>query len=136
GLPKPALISARLTCDCIQRVFETWAEAWGTEFIPIDNPGATELPPRWWELSRHRWKELFESHRLDLPLAQFQIMIAALERITKRTFDPAALRTLMEGVNRQEEYFEEVRDLIWKGPKTASAYEQTNLECNGCAVAP
>src|ERR1019366_6837977 len=118
GLPKPALISARLTCDCIQRVFETWAEACGTEFIPIDNPGATELPPRWWELSRHRWKELFESHRLDLTVAQFQILIAALERITKRAFDPAALRTLMEGVNRQEEYFEEVRDLICKAPKT------------------
>src|ERR1700722_3930442 len=25
GLPKPALVSARLTCDCIQRGFETWA---------------------------------------------------------------------------------------------------------------
>ena len=118
GLPKPALISARLTCDCIQRVFETWAEAWGTEFIPLDNPGATELPPRWWELSRHRWKELFEPHRLDLTVTQFHILIAALERITKREFDSAVLRTLMEGVNRQEEYFEEVRDLICTAPRT------------------
>ena len=117
GLPKPALISARLTCDCIQRVFETWAEAWGTEFIPIDNPGPTELPPRWWELSRYRWKDLVEAHRLDLAVAQFNILIAALERITGREFSSEALRTLMEGVNLQEEYFAEVRDLICTAPK-------------------
>ena len=27
GLPRPALMAARLTCDCIQRVFELWSEA-------------------------------------------------------------------------------------------------------------
>jgi benzoyl-CoA reductase subunit B len=118
GLPKPALLAARLTCDCIQRVFSIWAEALGTEFFALDNPGATELPPRWWELSRHRWRELFEQHRLDLTVAQFRALIGVLERITGRTFDPAALRTLMEGVNRQEEYFEEVRELICDAPKT------------------
>ena len=49
GLPKPALLCARLTCDCLQRVFSLWAEAFGSEFVFLDNPGATELPPRWWE---------------------------------------------------------------------------------------
>src|SRR5690242_5872798 len=62
GLPRPALIAARLTCDCIQRVFAIWSEALGTEFIALDAPGASELPPRWWELSRYRWRELFEEH--------------------------------------------------------------------------
>jgi benzoyl-CoA reductase subunit B len=57
GLPKPALVSARLTCDCIQRVFEIWAERLGSPFFPLDAPGASELPPRWWELSRHRWEQ-------------------------------------------------------------------------------
>jgi benzoyl-CoA reductase/2-hydroxyglutaryl-CoA dehydratase subunit BcrC/BadD/HgdB len=118
GLPKPALISARLTCDCIQRVFSIWAEALGAEFIALDNPGATELPPRWWELSRHRWRHLFEEHRLDLTVAQFRTIISALERITTRRFDPDALRALMEGVNRQEEYFEEALDIIAKAGKT------------------
>jgi hypothetical protein len=118
GLPKPAMIAARLTCDCIQRVFSIWSEALGTEFFALDNPGATELPPRWWELSRHRWRELFEQHRLDLTVAQFRVLIRTLERITGRAFDRAALRTLMEGVNRQEEYFEEVRELICNAPKT------------------
>ena len=75
GLPKPALLSARLTCDCIQRVFSIWAEIFGAEFFALDNPGAAQLPPRWWELSRYRWRELFEPHRLDFTVAQFRALI-------------------------------------------------------------
>jgi benzoyl-CoA reductase subunit B len=118
GLPKPALLSARLTCDCIQRVFETWADKFGAPFVPLDAPGASELPPRWWELSRYRWSELFESHRLDFMVAQFHSLIATLESITGGKFHLERLRTLMEGVNRQEEYFEEVREMICKAPRT------------------
>jgi benzoyl-CoA reductase subunit B len=118
GLPKPALLSARLTCDCIQRVFTIWAEAFGTQFIPLDNPGATELPAEWWKLSRYRWNELFEGHRLDFTVAQFRVLVSSLEQITGRTFDVDALRQRMEGVNRQEEYFDEARELICVAPKT------------------
>src|SRR5579863_6020136 len=118
GLPKPALLSARLTCDCIQRVFEVWAGKLGAPFFPLDAPGASELPPRWWELSRHRWSELFEGHRLDFMVAQFHALIAGLQDITGRTFDPNRLRTLMEGVNQQEQYFEEACELICAAPKT------------------
>jgi benzoyl-CoA reductase subunit B len=118
GLPKPALFSARLTCDCIQRVFEIWAAKFGSPFVPLDAPGASELPPRWWELSRYRWSELFESHRLDFMVAQFHSLIGALERITGSAFDVERLRSLMEGVNQQEQYFEEVREIICKAPKT------------------
>ena len=32
-------------------------------------PGAGELPPRWWELGRHRWRELVEPHRLAFVVA-------------------------------------------------------------------
>jgi benzoyl-CoA reductase subunit B len=102
GLPKPALLAARLTCDCIQRVFEIWAAKLGAPFVPLDAPGASELPPRWWELSRYRWSELFESHRLDFMVAQFHSLIGTLERITGSTFDLERLRALMEGVNQQE----------------------------------
>ncbi len=52
GLPTPRLLCARLTCDCVHRVFSLWAEAFGAELFEIDHPGATELPPRWWELGR------------------------------------------------------------------------------------
>jgi len=117
GLPKPALLSARLTCDCIQRVFALWAQALGAEFIALDAPGAQELPPRWWELSRHRWMDLFEDHRLNFMVAQFRRLIAALERISGRHFDAVRLRQTMENVNRQEECFEEVRQLICDAPR-------------------
>jgi len=118
GLPKPALLSARLTCDCIQRVFETWSAKLGAPFVPLDAPGAAELPPRWWELSRYRWNELFESHRLDFMVAQFHSLIGILEGITGSTFNLQRLRTLMEGVNQQELYFEEVREMICQAPRT------------------
>jgi benzoyl-CoA reductase/2-hydroxyglutaryl-CoA dehydratase subunit BcrC/BadD/HgdB len=118
GLPRPALMSARLTCDCVQRVFTIWADAFSAEFIAVDNPGASHLPPRWWELSRHRWRELFEPHRLDFTIAQLRTLIGALERITRRRFELDALRRLMERVNRQEEYFDEARELICGAPQT------------------
>lgn len=118
GLPKPALLSARLTCDCIQRVFGLWAEASGAPFLPLENPGATKLPPRWWELSRHRWNELFERERLDLMVAELWALVAKLEAITGRRFKAERLRSLMEAANRQEEYFEEVRRLICRAPRS------------------
>jgi benzoyl-CoA reductase subunit B len=118
GLPKPALVAARMTCDCIQRVFATLAESYDTEFAALDAPGAIELPPRWWEMSRYRWRELFEEHRLDFMVAQFRGLIATLERISGREFKEDRLRSLMEGVNRQEELFDEVRDLICAAPRT------------------
>jgi benzoyl-CoA reductase/2-hydroxyglutaryl-CoA dehydratase subunit BcrC/BadD/HgdB len=118
GLPRPAIMAARLTCDCIQRVFEIWSGVFDTEFFALDAPGASELPARWWELSRYRWRELHDEHRLDFMVAQFHRLIATLERITAKKFDPDRLRAVMEGVNRQEEYFEEVRDLICAAPLT------------------
>ena len=118
GLPKPALLCARLTCDCLQRVFGIWADAFGAEYFFLDNPGATELPPRWWEYSRRRWRELFEEHRLKFTMIQLQNLIKALERITGRSFQIDRLHDLMERVNRQEEYFEEAYQMICSAPKT------------------
>ncbi len=117
GLPKPAIISARLTCDCIQRVFSTWAAALGVEFVAFDAPGASHLPPRWWELSRDHWEDLFEPERLDYMIAQFKRLIKKLETITGDVFNEGALRALMNGVNQQEEYFEEARTLICNAEK-------------------
>ena len=118
GLPKPAILAARMTCDCIQRVFSIWAERFGSEFVALDAPGADALPPRWWELSRYRWRELFEEHRLEFMVAQFRRLIGALERASGNRFDEDRLRALMEQVNRQEEIFEETRDLICAAPQT------------------
>ena len=118
GLPKPALLAARLTSDDIPRIFSVWAEALGSRLVVLDAPGAAHLPPNWWELSRRRWQELYEGHRLDCMVRQMREQIRVIEGITGRAFDEGKLRELMEGVNQQEEYFQEVCDLIRSAPRT------------------
>lgn len=118
GLPPPRLLCARLTCDCIHRVFSLWADAFETELFEIDHPGATDLPPRWWELGRHRWRELVEPHRLEFVAARLRALIASLEAIGGRTLDEAALAERLARVNQQEEIFDATRRLIATAPKT------------------
>jgi benzoyl-CoA reductase/2-hydroxyglutaryl-CoA dehydratase subunit BcrC/BadD/HgdB len=118
GLPKPRLLCARLTCDCVHRVFSLWAEAFGTELFEIDHPGATELPPRWWELSRHRWRELVEPHRLAFVAAALERLVGRLEQISGRRLDRSALAERLERVNRQEEILDAARQLIAAAPET------------------
>ena len=117
GLPRPSLLAARLTCDCVQRVFETWAEFFQAELVLLDAPAATHLPPRWWELSRYRWRELYEEHRLKFMVQQFERLIGSLEKISGERFDVDQLRSLMERVNQQEEYFDEARLAICAAEK-------------------
>ena len=117
GLPTPRLLCARLTCDCIHRVFELWAETFGAELFEIDHPGAGNLPPRWWELGRHRWRELVEPHRLAFMVSTLESLVERLEAISGRAFDRDALRNRLELVNQQEEVFDEVRGLIARSPE-------------------
>ena len=117
GLPTPRLLCARLTCDCIGRVFALWAEAFGTEVFELDNPGASELPPRWWELGRHEWRRLVEPHRLAFAITTLERLVARLEEISGRRLDRDALRQRLEMVNRQEEIFDAVRRLIADAPE-------------------
>jgi benzoyl-CoA reductase subunit B len=118
GLPTPRLLCARLTCDCIHRVFSLWAEAFGSELIEIDHPGASDLPPRWWELGRHRWRELVEPHRLAFVASTLERLVERLETIQGRRLEIEALRQRMEMVNRQEEAFDATRQLIASAPET------------------
>lgn len=118
GLPPPRLLCARLTCDCIHRVFSLWAEALDAELFEIDHPGASELPPRWWEMSRYRWRELVEPQRLALVAATLERLVERLESIADRRLDRAALRARLERVNEQEEIFDAARKLIAAAPET------------------
>jgi hypothetical protein len=117
GLPTPRLLCARLTCDCIHRVFGLWAGAFGAELFEIDHPGAGELPPRWWELGRHRWRELVEPHRLAFMVSTLGSLVERLEAISGRAFERDALRERLDLVNRQEEVFDDVRQLIASAPE-------------------
>ena len=117
GLPPPRLLCARLTCDCIHRVFSLWAEACGAELVEIDHPGACEPHPQWWTLGRRRWRELVEPHRLAFAVAALETLVARLEAISGRRLEPDALRARLERVNEQEEIFDEVRGLIAAAPQ-------------------
>jgi len=117
GLPPPALLCARLTCDCMQQVFQRWADHFRAPFFALEAPGSQRLPPNWWELSRHRWAELCEPHRLDLAVEELRELVTVLEQIAGRRFDEDALRAFLDRVNRQEECLEEVRQLIATAPR-------------------
>ena len=117
GLPTPRLLCARLTCDCIHRVFEAWASMLGSELFEIDHPGAGDLPVRWWELGRHRWRELVEPHRLAFTISTLESSIERLEAISGRPLDREVLRDRLDLVNQQEEVFDEARRLIATAPE-------------------
>jgi benzoyl-CoA reductase subunit B len=111
GLPKPTVLVARLTCDCIQQVFSQWAEVLQTDFFPMEAPAWRQSLPDWYRHSRDRWEEVYQPDRIALLSAEMRELIALLERKTGRRFDPARLVTLMERINEQETYLAEASDL-------------------------
>ena len=135
GLPTPRLLCARLTCDCIQRVFSLWAEAFGAELFEIDHPGAAELPPRWWELGRHRWRELV---RAASPRLRRRDARAAGRTGSKRSrgrrLDRDGAARSARAVNRQEEIFDAARELIAAAPATPGAHDGADHQRDGHAM--
>ena len=91
--------------------------AFGAELFEIDHPGAGDLPPRWWELGRHQWRELVEPHRLAFVVSTLERLVERLEAISGRALDRDALRERLELVNQQEEIFDAVRRLIATAPE-------------------
>lgn len=112
GLPRPTVITARLTCDCIQRVFSEWARALQTRFYAFEAPGWTHKEPRWFEKSRDQWDEVYEPRRIDLHVREMRGLIEWLEAETGRKFDLDKLRALMERINRQESLMYEASEMI------------------------
>ncbi|MGQ9427372.1 2-hydroxyacyl-CoA dehydratase subunit D [Gilvimarinus sp. F26214L] len=102
GLPKPTVLVARMTCDCIQQVFSLWADALGAPFYPLEAPGWTEKVPNWWELAAEDWETVYQSDRLDLMVEEMKGLISLLERQTGRRFDENKLLALMHRINEQE----------------------------------
>jgi benzoyl-CoA reductase subunit B len=112
GLPRPVALVARLTCDCIQRVFGQWARHLGTEFYPMEAPGWTHKDSAWFEHSNSNWNEVFEPRRIELLVEEMRGLIALLEERTGRRFDPARLEQLMLKINEQEGYIAEAAALL------------------------
>src|SRR5690606_27094558 len=112
GLPRPTVLVARLTCECIQHVFSAWAEALGSEVFPMEAPAWVDTIPEWYRHSRTRWEEVYDARRIDLMAAEMRELIALLERKTGRAFDMEKLAQLMERINEQEELLAETAEIV------------------------
>ena len=111
GLPKPTVLVARLTCDCIQQVFSQWANVLGSDFFAMEAPAWPRSLPQWYRHSRDRWWEVYGEDRIGLLTREMRDLIALLERKTNRRFDPLRLERLMDRINEQETYLAEAADI-------------------------
>jgi benzoyl-CoA reductase/2-hydroxyglutaryl-CoA dehydratase subunit BcrC/BadD/HgdB len=111
GLPRPTVLVARLTCDCIQQVFTQWARVLDTEFFPMEAPAWSRSLPEWYRHSRDRWEEVYEARRIDLMAEEIKALIALLEAKTGRRFELAKLTDLMERINEQERLLAEAAEI-------------------------
>ena len=112
GLPKPTVLVARMTCDCIQHVFGQWADALGSEFFPMEAPAWEHKDKHWFAHSKTDWQDIYEPDRIALMVSEMRELIALLEKRTGRTFDEAKLHHLMERINEQEGYIWEAAQAI------------------------
>ncbi|HEU4625099.1 MAG TPA: 2-hydroxyacyl-CoA dehydratase family protein [Steroidobacteraceae bacterium] len=112
GLPRPTVLVARLTCDCIEHVFSQWARALGSEFFPLEAPAWTHKDPRWFEKSTFDWETVYEPERIELLVNEMRELIALLEARTGKRFDMDRFVRLMEAINEQERYIDEAARMI------------------------
>src|SRR6202035_4596780 len=68
--------------------------------------------PAWWEMSRWQWEDLDGTERIDMLVAQYQELVAAAEVVAGKKLDLDRLREIVDRVNAQEAYFDEVRTII------------------------
>ncbi len=112
GLPKPTVLLARLTCDCIQHVFGQWAAALGTDFFPLEAPAWTRKDANWFARSNQEWEDVYQPDRIALLVEEMRDLIRLLENKTGRRFDEEKLHHLMEKINEQEGYIAEAARMI------------------------
>lgn len=117
GLPPPALICAPHREQSAERVNEMVAAKLGIPYVGIEMPASTRFYPRWWEMARRDWEDLYETPRIDVVLEQYRDMVAVAEDVAGRKLDVEALRERMRQVNLQETYFDEARELIATAPR-------------------
>ncbi|MFC3077440.1 2-hydroxyacyl-CoA dehydratase [Phenylobacterium terrae] len=113
GLPKPSLVCTGAG-DRSGRLIADYA---GCPYVPLEMPSLNTLHPEWWKMSRWQWEDLDETFRIDLMAAQFEELIAVSEKVAGKKLDRDRLAEIVARVNRQEEYFDEVREIIIAAPK-------------------
>ncbi len=117
GLPRPAILCARLSADDHGKIFSLWAEQTGAELALLSAPAVPDPAPDWWARARTDWEELYRTDRLDLMVAEFEELIGRLETLTGRTFDREAFAAYMDAIDEQERIFEEASELVATAPQ-------------------
>jgi benzoyl-CoA reductase subunit B len=112
GLPKPTLLVARLTCDCVQQVFSRWAKALGSEFFPMEAPAWQHHERDWFLNSSSDWERVYDERRIALHVEEMRELLSIVERRTGRRFDEEHFTRLMERVNEQERHLAETAELV------------------------
>ena len=108
GLPRPALV----VTGAADRGADVLARFSDAVRIPLEMPVLSRPVLNWWEMSRWQWEDLDRTDRIDVMLEQFKELVAAAERVAGRRLDVDRLREIVDRVNEQEGYFDEVRTII------------------------
>jgi benzoyl-CoA reductase subunit B len=117
GLPRPAMLCARLSADDHGKIFALWAERTGAKLNLLSSPAVPDPQPDWWRMAREDWEELYHSDRLDLMVAEFRDLIGDIESLSGRTFDAEAFARYMDAIDVQESLFEEASALVAAAPR-------------------
>ena len=108
GLPKPALV----VTGAADRAADVLAGYSGAKRVALEMPALHRPVLNWWEMSRWQWEDLDETYRIDVMVEQFKELVVAAEEIAGKKLDLDRLRDIVDRVNQQEEYFDEVRTII------------------------
>jgi benzoyl-CoA reductase/2-hydroxyglutaryl-CoA dehydratase subunit BcrC/BadD/HgdB len=112
GLPKPTILVTNNDCGSKRKIFEIWGERENIPVFVLEHPVIDNPPRARIESMRHDWEALIGTRQIDFLAAQYQDLIALLERLTGRTFDRERFVEVMALVNEQEELYATTRDLI------------------------
>ena len=112
GMPKPTIFLGERICASSGKIMEMAAEHAGAKLYLTQGPGAEYMPDNWWELTRYDWEKLYEPGKLDEGEQDFRLLISFLEQETGKRFDESKLIEIMDNINKQEEYYDKIRNLI------------------------
>ncbi len=125
GLPKPAMYIQGMPEATRVEFVERVASEMGIPMISLAPPVTGQpMPARWWEVARHGWEALCPAWQLDYLNDRYWQLIRELENLSGRKFDMDRLREINALSNRQQEIFEEVRDMIITAPKSPAALSE------------
>lgn len=113
GLPAPSLVTTRAS----DRAAQIIADRFGVPFVGFEQPALARPYPHWWELSRWQWEDLDGTDRIDVLLEQVKELVTAAEQLAGKKLDLDRLREIVDRVNEQESYFDQVRTIIATAPK-------------------